>query len=127
MSLLDICKSTCIITSDWFRWIFKNNFTVDFCFVNIANELIFKCKGSFATAEVRRAESEDSMKFIQQHDANKIIQGIFSLKNLGYFIKCTNLCSQIEIYLENDLPLVVKYDVASLGTIRLCLSALPSS
>ena len=34
---------------------------------------------------------------------NKIIQGEFSLKNLSYFIKCTNLCSQIEIYLENDL------------------------
>jgi hypothetical protein len=49
------------------------------------------------------------------------------LKNLGYFIKCTNLCSQIEIYLENDLPLVVKYYVASLGTIKLCLSPLPSS
>ena len=47
--------------------------------------------------------------------------------NLGYFIKCTNLCSQIEIYLENDLPLVVKYDVASLGSIKLCLSVLPSS
>ena len=24
------------------------------------------------------------------------------------------------MYLENDLPLVVKYDVASLGSIRLC-------
>jgi hypothetical protein len=29
--------------------------------------------------------------------------------------------------LENDLPLVVKYDVASLGSIRLCLVPLPSS
>jgi proliferating cell nuclear antigen len=92
---------------------------------SVANELIFKCKGSFATAEVRRAESEDSMKFIQQHDANKIIQGIFSLKNLGYFIKCTNLCNQIEMFLENDLPLVVKYSVASLGDIKLCLVPLP--
>ena len=92
---------------------------------SVANELIFKCKGSFATAEVRRAESEDSMKFIQQHDSNKIIQGIFSLKNLGYFIKCTNLCNQIEMFLENDLPLVVKYSVASLGDIKLCLVPLP--
>jgi len=49
------------------------------------------------------------------------------LKNLGYFIKCTNLCSQIEMYLENDLPLVVKYYVASLGEIKLCLSPLPSN
>jgi proliferating cell nuclear antigen len=92
---------------------------------SVANELIFKCKGSFATAEVRRAESEDSMRFIQQHDSNKIIQGIFSLKNLGYFIKCTNLCNQIEMFLENDLPLVVKYSVASLGDIKLCLVPLP--
>jgi len=84
---------------------------------SVANELIFKCKGTFATAEVRRAESDDSMKFIQQQDSNKIIQGIFSLKNLGYFIKCTNLCNQIEMFLENDLPLVVKYSVASLGDI----------
>jgi outer membrane protein TolC len=31
------------------------------------------------------------------------------------------------LWLENDLPLVVKYDVASLGSIKLCLSVLPSS
>ena len=42
-------------------------------------------------------------------------------------IKCTNLCNQIEMYLENDLPLVVKYNVASLGEIKLCLAPLPSS
>ena len=77
-------------------------------------------------AEVRRAESDGSMEFIKQ-DSKKIIQGNFSLKNLGYFIKCTNLCSQIEMYLENDLPLVVKYSVASLGDIKLCLAPLPDT
>jgi len=45
---------------------------------------------------------------------------------LGYFIKCTNLCNTIEMYLENDLPLVVKYAVASLGEIKLCLAPLPN-
>ena len=29
------------------------------------------------------------------------------------------------MYLGNDLPLIVKYDVASLGEIRLCLAPLP--
>ena len=33
----------------------------------------------------------------------------------------------LRMYLENDLPLVVKYSVASLGAIKLCLAALPSS
>jgi len=93
---------------------------------SVGNELIFKCSGQFASAEIRRAESDGSMEFILKQDSSKIIQGEFSLKNLSYFIKCTNLCSQIELYLENDLPLVVKYNVASLGEIKLCLCALPT-
>ena len=94
---------------------------------SVGNELIFRCSGQFATAEVTRVETDGSMEFIHKQNANKIIQGEFSLKNLGYFIKCTNLCSQIEMYLENDLPLVVKYYVASLGEIKLCLAPLPSA
>ncbi len=94
---------------------------------SVGNELIFKCNGQFASAEIHRAESDGGMEFILKQDSSKIIQGEFSLKNLGYFIKCTNLCSQIEVYLENDLPLVVKYNVASLGEIKLCLAPLPST
>lgn len=94
---------------------------------SVGNELIFKCQGQFASAEIHRAESDGSMGFLVKQDSSKIIQGEFSLKNLSYFIKCTNLCSQIEIYLENDLPLIVKYDVASLGSILLALVPLPST
>jgi proliferating cell nuclear antigen len=94
---------------------------------SVGNELIFKCQGQFASAEIHRAEVDESMKFILKQDSSKVIQGEFSLKNLGYFIKCTNLCPQIEVYLENDLPLVVKYDVASLGSIKLGLVPLPST
>tara|TARA_B110001450_G_scaffold256463_1_gene287074 strand:+ start:5101 stop:5919 length:819 start_codon:yes stop_codon:yes gene_type:complete len=93
---------------------------------NDGAELIFKCSGGFAQAEIRRAESDGSMEYLIKQN-NSIIQGEFSLKNLGYFIKCTNLCNQIEIYLENDLPLVVKYNVAGLGEIKLCLAPLPSN
>ena len=43
-------------------------------------------------------------EFIQKQDNDTIIRGEFSLKNLSYFIKCTeNLCNSIEMYLENDL------------------------
>ena len=93
---------------------------------NEGAELIFKCSGGFAQAEVRRAESDQNMKYIKKQKPSNIIQGEFSLKNLSYFIKCTNLCNSIEIYLENDLPLIVKYDVASLGEIKLGLAPLPS-
>lgn len=74
-----------------------------------------------------RAESDGRMEYITKQDNSKIIQGEFSLKNLVYFIKCTNLCNQIEMYIDNDFPLIVKYNVASLGEIKLCLAPLPSS
>jgi proliferating cell nuclear antigen len=94
---------------------------------SIGNQVIIKCKGPFADIEIIRTEdsSDDDttddvgMHFISEKNSTKIIQGVFSLKNLGYFTKCTNLCSQIELYLENDLPLVVKYDVPDLGYIKL--------
>ena len=91
---------------------------------SVGNELIFECDGQFAKAEIRRSETDGHMGFSKK-DENKTIQGEFSLKNLGYFIKCTNLCNQIEMYLENDLPLIIKYNVASLGEIKLCLAQLP--
>ena len=92
---------------------------------SVGSELIFKMSGSFATCTVRREESEGGMEIIEKPDSNVVIQGEFSLKNLGYFIKCTNLCSSIEMFLENDLPVIVKYSVASLGEIKLCLAPLP--
>ena len=94
---------------------------------SVGKELIFRCSGQFAEAEVRRTELDGSMEFVQQEDENAIIQGEFALKNLSYFIKCTNLCPHIEMYLGNGLPLVVKYNVASLGDINLCLVSLPQT
>ena len=94
---------------------------------SIGNELIFSCSGPFASCKIRRCESDGITEFIKKNEDSTVIQGEFSLKNLGYFIKCTNLCNNIEMFLENDLPLVVKYSVASLGEIKLCLAPLPVS
>jgi proliferating cell nuclear antigen len=94
---------------------------------SVADELIFKCTGPFSSTEIRRKELDGSMEFQLKPSSTNIIQGEFSLKNLGYFIKCTNLCEYIEIFLENDVPLVVKYNVATLGEIQLCLAPIPSS
>ncbi len=92
---------------------------------SVGNELIFNCTGQFASCEIRRNETDGAMDFILKQDPSKIIRGEFSLKNLSYFIKCTNLCSQIEIFLANDKPLVVKYNVASLGSVLLFLAQNP--
>tara|TARA_B100001057_G_scaffold378319_1_gene383674 strand:- start:2277 stop:3083 length:807 start_codon:yes stop_codon:yes gene_type:complete len=94
---------------------------------SVGNDLVFSCDGNFASSKIYRTQSDGNMEFLQKSDASVIIQGEFSLKSLSHFIKCTPLCSHLEMYLGNDLPLIVKYDVASLGEIRLCLAPLPPS
>ena len=94
---------------------------------SVGNDLIFSCEGNFATSRIFRSESDGNMEFVNKPDASVIIQGEFSLKSLSHFIKCTPLCSHLEMYLGNDLPLIIKYDVASLGSISLVLAALPPS
>jgi len=93
---------------------------------SVGTDLIFSCEGNFASSRILRSESDGNMEFIQKPDASIVIQGEFSLKSLSHFIKCTPLCSHLEMYLGNNLPLIVKYDVASLGSIKLCLAGLPS-
>jgi hypothetical protein len=57
-----------------------------------------------------------------ERKTNEIVQGMFELKYLVLFTKCTNLCSSTEIYLKNDYPLILRYMVANLGEVRLVLA-----
>ncbi len=94
---------------------------------SVGSELIFSGEGSFAKCHVSRSESEHNLDFTKMADPSIVIQGEFSLKSLSHVTKCTPLCSHLEIQLDNKLPLIVKYDVASLGHIQLCLAQLPPS
>ena len=94
---------------------------------SVGSDLIFFCEGTFASSRIYRSEYDGYMEFVQKpSDASVVIQGEFSLKSLAQFIKCTPLCSNLEIYLGNNIPLIIKYSVASLGEIRLCLAQLPA-
>lgn len=94
---------------------------------SVGNELIYSCSGRQSDSEIRCAESGNSgsLEFVRKQDSSKIIQGVFSMKHLNSVIKCTSLCPQVELYFENDLPLVFKYSVASLGELKLGLVPLP--
>ena len=86
---------------------------------SIENQLIFSCKGDFATQETIIGETNLGLAFIKNNQPKEVVQGIFALKHLVLFTKCTNLCPTIEIYLKNDYPLIIKYGIASLGDIKL--------
>jgi proliferating cell nuclear antigen len=95
---------------------------------SVGKSLIFECNGDFAVQETTITEPDEQknnspgLKFSVTTEPDKPIQGIFSLKYLVLFTKCTNLCNLIHMYIKNDYPLIIKYTVANLGDIKLCLS-----
>ena len=84
--------------------------------------LIFRCVGDFAEQETVIADNQQSTKVQTKGGSNEITQGIFQLKHLVLFTKCTTLCPSIELYLKNDYPLILRYMVANLGEVKLVLA-----
>jgi proliferating cell nuclear antigen len=88
-----------------------------------STDLIFRCMGDFAEQETVISENSSNMKVHKASNAtNEIVQGIFQLKHLVLFTKCTSLCPSIELYLKNDFPIILRYTVANLGEIKLVLA-----
>lgn len=86
---------------------------------NIGRELILSCEGHFCKQETVLQDTEESDA--DQDEDTTIKQGVFSLRHLVMFTKCSPLCPNVEIYLKNTFPLVVRYQL-SLGELKLCLS-----
>jgi len=99
-----------------------NNIGETVTIVSTDKILKFSSTDGQISSEIIRYESNESMSFSKKQDSSEIIQGVFSLKSLVCLVKCTNLCNKIELFLKNDLPLVVQYKVATLGTIKICVS-----
>lgn len=88
---------------------------------NIDNQLIFTCKGDFCQ-QVTVLSDHEGVNTISNKKEGEIVQGVFNLKYLVLFTKCTNLTNTVELYLKNDYPLITKWQCASLGELKLCLS-----
>ena len=86
-------------------------------------DLIFRCPGDFADQETIISESHGNITVQKTANHNEIVQGIFQLKHLVLFTKCTSLCQSVELYLKNDYPLILRYTVANLGEVKLVLAS----
>ena len=96
----------------------------------LSDKIIFTCKGDYAerTTTYRNNDEDGVSDGVNIKHVNSttnapiIVQGIYELRNLVLFSKCASLCNDIEIYMKNNFPLVIKYTVATLGRILLCLT-----
>ena len=89
---------------------------------SVGQQLVFGCNGNFASQETVIGQTSSGLSFVKTADSTDIIQGYYNLKHLVLFTKCTNLCNQIEIYMKNNFPIVIKFSVGSLGSLKLALA-----
>ena len=101
-----------------------NNLADDIEIKSSGNQLIFTISNDWMKQETIMQESGNncSIEYIQNLAPDEVIQGVFSIKKMVLFTKCTNLCQNIEIYIKNDYPIVIKYNVANLGEVKFCLA-----
>jgi proliferating cell nuclear antigen len=94
----------------------------------VQNELQFSSDSDMIDSEITypinvfNESNKQQIYYLKNNKKEDIFRGIFAIEPLLSFTKCTSLCNFVELYLKNDHPLIVKYSVASLGTIRLCLA-----
>jgi proliferating cell nuclear antigen len=86
------------------------------------SDLIFRCMGDFAVQETIITENNTTMKVENTQKTSEIVQGMFQLKHLVTFTKCTSLCPSIKLLMKNDFPLILQYTVANLGSVKLVLA-----
>jgi proliferating cell nuclear antigen len=87
------------------------------------NKVIFSGNGELGQVEFEVGETNGGLSIVVNSNcSDEIVQGLFELRFLIIFTKCTNLCSTVTLYLKNDYPLIVQYNIAALGSIKLVLS-----
>jgi proliferating cell nuclear antigen len=89
---------------------------------SVGSQLIFSCKGEFASQETIIGETNNGLNFVKSATEDNVIQGYYNLKHLVLFTKCTNLCNSIEMYMKNNFPIVIKFSVGSVGSLKLALA-----
>lgn len=92
----------------------------------VGGEVTFSCEGE--TIKQESTFHSDCLVAVDGDDygpdgsRDEIIQGIFPLKYLTTFTRCTNLSNTVELFFKNSYPLIVRYKVSNLGEIKLACS-----
>lgn len=71
--------------------------------------------------------SNDKDGIVVESVENNIFEGIFNLKPLLDFSKCAPLSPYLNIFLENDKPLILECNICTFGEIRLVIMPIASS
>ena len=68
-----------------------HNLADDIEIKSLDNQLIFNCKGHFASQETCIGEADTGLTFLKNQNPAGIVQGVFALKHLVLFSKCNQI------------------------------------
>lgn len=86
------------------------------------NAVFFSGKGDLGYVEFEKNVKSGNITIEKMPGAPDIVQGLFELKYLLIFTKCTNLCEKVTLHLQNQYPLLIRYSVSKIGELKLVLS-----
>jgi proliferating cell nuclear antigen len=86
------------------------------------DQVTFECEGDYAKRKTVFHREENNIGITwKRSNTPYIVHGTYALNMLVVFTKCTSLCDSVQLYMKNNYPLIVKYTVATLGKLMLCL------
>lgn len=81
-------------------------------------------KGEIGEIDYEVLPSENGLTIVRDEEEEEdiIVQGLFELKYLTIFTKCSSFSNLFTIFLKNNFPLILQYNVDGLGEIKFVLS-----
>jgi len=86
------------------------------------DKIVFVCERKNKSIKTTFRTSSHNVYIVHSNDYfGHIISGVFELKTLVLLSKSISLSNNIEIYMKNNFPLVIKYDINGLGKFMISL------
>lgn len=96
---------------------------IELCCVD--DNITLSCVGETGRVSIQTSycrNDDDQVLNISNNRPSEIIQGYYNLKYLVSFSKCTDLCDSIKMFMNNNFPLVISFQVGSLGELKMCIA-----
>lgn len=120
------------VNSQEFHSLIKNmNDIAEYVEIKFANSnsnpyLSLRCDGDFASQtsifKINNDNYSNNINIKKNELNDNVISGLYDLKNISLFIKCSQISYQIDLKMGNDIPLAIKYRIGNLGNLNLLLS-----
>ncbi len=88
-------------------------------------EIVFYNENIEVSSKKKVQQPKRNLKNMQLQVKNcnqAIVSGIFKVEDLLHISKASSLCNVVKIYLKNDYPIILEYDISSLGSLKFLVS-----